>query len=291
MAIAIDWGRQPLGKYDDDLLAESLGVTPQDVAGARKRLGISACGETVSEPTKAPAQKARKTVTPSEGRAMAFGNKAKTNEQITVKAPNMPELAFRVVGTAPYVCNNFTGEALAQMRDKMVQGDKAKGKNARKPKDFQRGFEESKNQHESGWCGIPAPAIRSAMISACRVAGLVMTKAKLTVFVEADGYSTDHKPLVKITKGKPEYFETYTRNANGSPDLRARAMFKEGWEALVRIRFDADQIDADSVANLLQRAGLQVGIGAGRPDSKDSTGQGWGTFTIKDEKRGKGRKK
>ncbi len=220
---------------------------------------------------------------------MAFGKK--TDTKITVKAPNMPTLAFKVVGTAPYVCNNFTGEALAQMRDKMLQGDKAKGKNARKPKDFKRGFEESKNKHPSGWCGIPASGLRAGMISACRVAGLVMTKAKLTVFVEADGFSEDHKPLVKITKGKPEYFEAYVRNATGVPDLRARAMFKEGWEATIRIRFDADQIDADSVANLLQRTGLQVGVGAGRPDSKDSTGQGWGTFTIKEDKRRKTRTK
>jgi len=32
--------------------------------------------------------------------------------------------------------------------------------------------------------------------------------------------------------------------------------------------------------NLLHRAGLQVGIMEGRPDSKDSCGCGWGTFKI-----------
>jgi hypothetical protein len=32
--------------------------------------------------------------------------------------------------------------------------------------------------------------------------------------------------------------------------------------------------------NLLDRAGQQVGIGAGRPFSKKSVGQGWGTFSV-----------
>lgn len=209
--------------------------------------------------------------------------KSSQSEQITVKAPNTPIATFRIRGTAPYVCNRFTHEALEQMRAKMVEGDKSKGKKTRKPKDFGQAFEESQNRAREGWTGIPAPAIRSAMISACRVAGLVMTRAKLTVFVEPDGFSAERIPLVKITKGKPEHFEAFVRNETGVADIRARAAFPEGWEALVRIRYDADQIDLQSVANLLQRAGQQVGIGAGRPDSKASSGQGWGTFTIVEE--------
>jgi hypothetical protein len=34
------------------------------------------------------------------------------------------------------------------------------------------------------------------------------------------------------------------------------------------------------VTNLMQRVGLQVGIGEGRPDSRESAGLGWGTFAI-----------
>ena len=60
-------------------------------------------------------------------------------------------------------------------------------------------------------------------------------------------------------------------------------MFREGWEADVRIRYDGDQFTASDVVNLLARAGLQVGIGEGRPDSKKSTGMGWGLFEIAKE--------
>jgi len=31
--------------------------------------------------------------------------------------------------------------------------------------------------------------------------------------------------------------------------------------------------------------GLQVGIGEGRPDSKNSAGMGWGMFTIEDKEK------
>jgi hypothetical protein len=57
-------------------------------------------------------------------------------------------------------------------------------------------------------------------------------------------------------------------------------MWEPGWEATVRIRFDADLFTITDVANLLRRAGLQVGVGEGRPDSKKSAGMGWGIFDI-----------
>ena len=52
------------------------------------------------------------------------------------------------------------------------------------------------------------------------------------------------------------------------------------WKAKIRIRFDADQFSTQDITNLLARAGEQVGIGEGRPDSKNSAGMGWGCFRI-----------
>jgi hypothetical protein len=53
------------------------------------------------------------------------------------------------------------------------------------------------------------------------------------------------------------------------------------WSADITLRWDADQLTLVDVANLLDRAGLQVGIGEGRADSKKSTGMGWGSFKVK----------
>jgi hypothetical protein len=129
------------------------------------------------------------------------------------------------------------------------------------------------------------------MIDACRTVGVVMTRAKLAIFVVADGVDAkDGTPLVRIwgpdghksrKQVVPERAESLVRNDDGSADIRIRPMWRE-WSMTVRVRFDADMIDAASVVNLLSRVGLQVGIGEGRPFSKYSCGQGWGTFAVEE---------
>jgi hypothetical protein len=52
------------------------------------------------------------------------------------------------------------------------------------------------------------------------------------------------------------------------------------WEANLPLRWDADQFSATDVFNLTARAGLQVGIGEGRPSSPNSFGLGWGLFEV-----------
>jgi len=105
----------------------------------------------------------------------------------------------------------------------------------------------------------------------------------MPVFIEADGVDErSGTPLVRIHADPPRMDVSHVRNASGVADLRARPMWQE-WSATVRVRFDADMIDAASVVNLLDRAGMQCGIGEGRPFSKKSNGCGWGTFCVKTE--------
>jgi hypothetical protein len=59
-------------------------------------------------------------------------------------------------------------------------------------------------------------------------------------------------------------------------------MWNPGWEAIVTMRYDGDMFGATDMANLLSRVGMQVGVGCGRPDSRDSAGVGWGTFDVVD---------
>jgi hypothetical protein len=130
-----------------------------------------------------------------------------------------------------------------------------------------------------GWCGVPAGAFRQAMISACRLVGFKMTLAKLSLFVIADGIDkVDGIPLVKF-EGTPERVDMAVRNATGVADIRVRPMWRE-WTMSLTIRYDGDQFTAQDVTNLLSRVGMQVGIGEGRPDSRESAGLGWGTFEI-----------
>lgn len=204
---------------------------------------------------------------------------------VEIKAPNLQTAVMVIEGTAPYVQNKFSFKAKQKMMETQMQGSKAKSKKEREPKDFDALYAGCQHISDDGWHGIPAPAFRAAMISACRIVNFAMTRAKLAIFVEPDGFDKDDgTPLVKMTKGKPERHDSAVRNDSGVVDIRPRAMWKPGWRSEVRITFDADMFTTQDVANLLSRAGQQVGIGEGRPDSKDSTGMGWGTFRVLGDK-------
>lgn len=154
---------------------------------------------------------------------------------------------------------------------------KKRGKKS--PRDVDEDYNGCFHLSDRGESGIPAPAFRSAMISACRVAGFQMTRAKLSVFVLPDFYDIDDgTPLVRF-EGEPVRHTASVRLETGVASIAIRPMWKE-WKATLNVRFDGDQFSQTDVANLLLRAGMQVGIGEGRPDSKKSHGMGWGTFKI-----------
>lgn len=213
---------------------------------------------------------------PDDGRGTAA-------EVATIRPPNMRTAVFTVRGTAPYVQEKFSKKTEAEMKSKQQEGTTIK-KTKRAPKDFAQCFRDSQYRPKGeAWPNgaLPATAFRSAMIDACRLVDFKMTQGKQCVFVEHDGYEeNDYTPLIRIMKGKPKQFEQTLKNANGSADIRVRAMWEPGWEAEVRIRYDADRVTVVDVSNLLVRAGIQVGIGAGRPASKFCAGCGWGTWEV-----------
>lgn len=205
-----------------------------------------------------------------------------TATTLTIKPPNFQTAVFRIVGTAPYVQNKFSQKAQQEMEDVQKQGSTAKKGAAKKPKDFDAMYEGAKHIAIEGWVGMPASGFRNAMISACKIVGFHMTKAKLCIKVEADGYGSDGTPLVKIIKGDPWHHRAHVRLKDGSIDIHSRPMWDPNWEVDIRVRFDADMFTLSDVSNLLMRVGMQVGIGEGRNDSKNSSGMGWGEFIIKD---------
>jgi hypothetical protein len=209
---------------------------------------------------------------------MAFAKKA---EVFDIKAPDMRTLEVTIEGDAPYCQHKWTSKAFNMMKEKQAGGGAAKAKKTREPKDFQECFEQAQYKSEDGWNGIPSTAFRAAMVSACRTVGITMTRAKLAFRILDDGFdATERKGLVRITKGEPQYYESMMRNATGVADIRARPLWEAGWQAVVRIMYDADMLAAKDVVNLLSRAGAQVGIGEGRPDSRECVGVGFGTFKI-----------
>jgi len=198
---------------------------------------------------------------------------------VAIAEPKFATAVFNIVGTAPLVQARFSGKVTQEMMRKMAAGSTAGKGKARAARDFDDDFEQAKHISEDGWQGIPASAFRQAMISACRLVGFKMTLAKLSVFVEADGFDrVDGIPLIRF-EGNAERTAMAVRNATGVADIRVRPMWRQ-WKTSVRVRYDADQFTITDLTNLMTRVGLQVGIGEGRPDSRQSAGLGWGTFEI-----------
>ncbi len=211
------------------------------------------------------------------------GEAGEAVEVVTISSPKMATVAITIIGTSPYVQNRFGAKAMQMMRDTQCAGSQGRKGKKREPKDFDALYEDAKHISSEGWIGMPAPGFRSAMVSACRIIGYKMTHAKLGVFIEADGIDKlDGTPLVKITKGQPRKVEHPVRNKSGI-DIRPRPMWEPGWEAVVRVRYDSDMFNASDVLNLMARVGCQVGLGEGRPDSPESSGQGWGLFRIQED--------
>ena len=205
--------------------------------------------------------------------------KAEVTQSVTIKPANIQTAEFNIKGTAPYVQARFSGKAMQAMMTKMAARSTASKSRAKPARDFDDDYRQAMHISTEGWYGIPAGAFRQAMISACRLVGFKMTLAKLSVFVHADGFDKiDGIPLIRL-EGTPERTDMAVRNATGVADIRVRPMWRE-WSAKVRVKYDADQFTLQDVTNLMQRVGMQVGIGEGRPDSRESAGLGWGTFEL-----------
>jgi hypothetical protein len=205
--------------------------------------------------------------------------KAKAAVPITINPPNMKEVAIRIVGTAPLVVNAFSAKSRQKIIEDQMRGPAGAKKPKREPKNFDELYEGAFHRSTEGWYGFPCSAFRKAMISACRLCDVTMTMAKLCVFVKAEGFDAlEGCGLVRI-EGEPERLVNHVRldGPNQPTDIRIRPMWRK-WSAVVTVKYDADQLKLSDAVNLLARAGMQVGIGEGRPDSKKSAGQDMGTW-------------
>lgn len=205
----------------------------------------------------------------------------KSKATVSIPAPKFQQATFEVTGTAPLVIHRMSQKLKQQFKQKMETGKAAGNKKNREAQDTDQIFNDGRYIAKAGWDGFHAAAVRNAMISACRLVGFKMTLAKLSIFVLNDGVDAKEPqiPLIRIY-GKPTKQEDIARVETGQPYLCVRPAYYD-WSAKIRIRWDADQFTTHDVSNLLMRVGQQVGIGEGRPDSKNSAGMGWGLFDLK----------
>ena len=201
--------------------------------------------------------------------------------KLTITPPRFERAAVLIRGTAPFMQHKFSQKAIDKIEETQRKGSTAKKGTKKEARVFEDDWKAAMHLSLDGRYGIPAAAFRSAMIDACRMAGFQMTRAKMSIFVEADTFdATDNCPLVYLS-GEPDKDPKLmpVRNDSGVVDLRCRPIWSQ-WECVLRMRWDADQFSAVDVVNLLARAGVQVGVGEGRPFSKNSNGMGFGTWEV-----------
>lgn len=203
--------------------------------------------------------------------------------KVEILPPNFKSITLRIVGTTSLMMHKFSEKMRKQIEEKQTSKDQTKRK--REPKDYAAEYNAARYISTASWDGIPCNMIRGAMIAACRtISGLPMTKAKGAFFIKSHGRDrTDGTPLIKI-EGKPKHDTRPVRLESGVADLRNRPRYDD-WAAEISIDFDADMLSANDVANLLARAGAQVGIGEMRPQAPNSFGGDFGTFTVQTSKR------
>ena len=98
-------------------------------------------------------------------------------QEIRITPPNFAQVLFTIKGTAPYVQNKFSKKAMDMMTATQEAGSLSKKGKKRDAKDFDECYRNAMHVAEDGWCGIPAPAFRNGMISACRIVDFKMTLA------------------------------------------------------------------------------------------------------------------
>lgn len=193
---------------------------------------------------------------------------ATANAEVKLPPIQKRRIVVSIVGTSPLIQHRWSEKAKATMRDKQA-GKKTKNRDVRDP---EREGREAAYYTDDGHFGVPAMAIKSALISAAhKDIGVEKTVVKKALFIECD----DRNNCLHMDCDEPEIREDTVRVGMGSTDLRYRPYFFR-WSVDVAIVVDAGWLQVADVCNLVDRAGFGVGIGEWRPEK----GGDYGRFEL-----------
>lgn len=117
--------------------------------------------------------------------------------------------------------------------------------------------------------GFPASGVKKALVrAAINSTALEGTKVRTWLFVlpGEDG-------LLPIIGPEWQTSVLMARAGGKTPMPAVRPLYAAPWRSVVRIQFDSNSLDSGSVLSLLKIAGLQVGIGAYRPECNGDYGR------------------
>jgi len=124
--------------------------------------------------------------------------------------------------------------------------------------------------------GIPANAIKGAMISATLDLGKEVPKTLIKRSVFVHGQYSDLVPIVSPKVPEMRVDVCRLSGAGRAPDLRYRPWWRD-WSVTFTVTWNDEVMSLEAIVNILNRAGIFIGLCENRPEK---SGNAFGTFEI-----------
>lgn len=183
------------------------------------------------------------------------------------------QVTIPITGISPLIIHAWSEKSKKMIADK--QAGKAKNKK-HEIRDPEADYQAAKHIAKDGWEGIPAAAIKAAMIRGAKMVGMVMKDTQAAFFVNADCESTQ---LIRI-HGESQMRTDMVRVGMGAADIRYRPEYLE-WYLELNIDFNEGMISIDQLHQIVKAAGYGNGLGEMRPEKGKFN---YGRFKLSNEK-------
>ncbi len=183
------------------------------------------------------------------------------------------QVTIPIVGTSPLIVHAWSEKSKRMIADK--QAGKAKNKK-HEIRDPEQDYEQAKHISADGWEGLPAAALKAAMIRGAKMVGMVMKDTQAAFFVNADCEQTQ---LVRL-HGESRMRTDMVRVGMGAADIRYRPEYPE-WYMELNIDFNEGLISIDQLHQIVKAAGYGNGLGEMRPEKGKFN---YGRFKLANEK-------
>lgn len=195
---------------------------------------------------------------------------AMPEQAITVRPVKIEAVKVKIEGASPLITHKWSEKAKRIMLERQQGGKRSRLRDIRNPEEE---FEAARYKMADGNDGIPAVALKAAIVSAAdKDLGIPKTRVQKSIFVVPD----DGSDLLRIVGPAPVMREDMVRIGMGSGDLRYRPCYWP-WAIEPTIQYDTDLMSLEMLANLITRAGFGVGLCEWRP----SNGGDYGRFTLR----------
>ena len=186
-------------------------------------------------------------------------NEVVENTQIIIEKPAREVILVKVQGTSQYSPNRLDPAKVIQMRK-----DIEKPITVKKKRNLDEEYEScfyiaGYTKANKPIYGIPGGAFKSAIIDASLdIENVAKTQMKRNIAV------MENIVPIKYDNIQKEIFTTRDSGQTRAPNVAMKPLFNN-WSASIRISYDTSVFSRNTIYNLINRAGIQIGIGSMRP--------------------------